>query len=120
MADTRANQEIEDLSAIDAEEHAPDEWERLIRAMRSGDTAIVSESVGSYFLGVLPPRWFPGNGSFAFCEGDDRYTLFVAADGRWLMRTVEYGERSASVLRDRVHEMRAAFDQHRGAQGSAE
>ena len=63
MTDSRLTKELEDLSGIDADVHTSDEWERLIRVMRSGDTAIVSESVGSYFLCVLPPRWFPGTGA---------------------------------------------------------
>lgn len=111
--DTTITEQIQDLSAIDADEHTSDEWQTLIRAIDSGETAIVSDSVGWYFLGVLPPRWMPGAGVFAFCEGDDRYTVFVSVGTNWLMRTLPYGERAPDVLGSRAREIRGAYELHR-------
>ena len=106
-------EQIQDLSAIEADEHTSDEWQTLIRAKDSGETVIVSGSVGWYFLEVLPPQWMPGAGVFAFCEGDDRYTVFVSVGSNWLMRTLPYGERAPDVLGSRAREMRAAYELHR-------
>jgi hypothetical protein len=76
---------------------------------------IVSGRVGWYFLEVLPPRWMPTGSVFAFCEGDDRYTVFVGVGENWLMRTLPYGERAPEVLHSRAREMRAAYERHRTA-----
>ncbi len=119
MDTDRTTETLRDLTAIDADEHTPEEWTTLIAAMGSGETVIVSGSVGWYFLEVLPPRWMPSGGAFAFCEGDDRYTVFVAVGINWLMRTLPYGERASAVLDGRAREMRAAYELHRNAARAA-
>lgn len=102
---------LEDVTSV--EEDSPrEQWAIMIAAMRSGRTAMVSESVAWYFLEVLPPRWMPGTGAFAFCEGDDQYTVFVAVNGQWLMRTLEYGERAPADLDSRTREMIAEYARH--------
>ena len=115
MNTDRTTEQLQDLTAIDADEHTTEDWQTLMAAMASGETAIVSGSVGWYFLEVLPPRWMPGRGAFAFCEGDDRYTVFVGVGSNWLMRTLPYGERAPDVLDARAREMRAAYERHRDA-----
>ena len=111
----RMTEQLKDLAAIDAEEHTTEEWTTLIEAMNSGEIVIVSDSVGWYFLEALPPRWMPSAAIFAFCEGDDRYTVFVGVGSIWLMRTLPYGERAPDVLDARAREMRASYDRHRAA-----
>lgn len=106
-------EQIQDLSVIDADKHTAEEWRTLIRAKDGDDTVIVSNSVAWYFFEVLPPRWLPGAGVFAYCEGNGRYTVFVSVDGIWLMRTLPYGERAPDVLGSRAREMRAYFEMHR-------
>lgn len=109
--ETTAGQ-LEDLSSITTGKNPPGEWDRMYRAMRSGRTIIVSESVGDHFLNVLPPRWIPDGGAFAYCEGDDSYTVFVRIGEKWLARTLEYGERAPATLWRRASEMSAAYGQH--------
>jgi hypothetical protein len=106
------NDSLDDLSTIEHGEHTREEWAGLIRAMDSGDTVIVSATVADYFLGVLPPARYLGPSAFAFCEGDDRFTLFARVRDQWLMRTLTYGERSTAVLQDRLREMRDAYERH--------
>ena len=115
MSTEPTTSQIQDLTAIDADEHTSDEWQTLIRAMNSGDTVLVSGSVGWYFLEVLPPRWMPGGSVFAFCEGDDRYTVFLGVGSNWLMRTLPYGERAPDVLGSRAREMRAMYERQGAA-----
>lgn len=102
---------LDDLSATQ-DGASGEEWKMLMAAMRSGKTVIVSDSVAWYFLEVLPPRWMPSGGAFAFCEGDDQYTVFVQMGEKWLMRTLPYGERAPAVLDERAREMLAACARH--------
>lgn len=106
---------LDDLNAVQ-EDARGEEWETLIRAKRSGKTVLVSQSVACYFRDVLPPAWMPSGGAaFAFCEGDDQYTVFVEYRGQWLMRTIPYGERAPAVLDERAREMVGAYARHLSA-----
>jgi hypothetical protein len=75
-----------DFSHVVMGQQTKDEWDEIWQTIRSGQEALVSESIAEYFLSVLPPKYMKGK-QFVFSDGPTYPVLFTNhGDNRYTMQ----------------------------------